>query len=278
MWEADDLVLLRTSLALLGLAAAAAWERRRSFRLHDGPRLSREARNLGLWGLNSGLIALVPAMAGVVTAGWVQLGGVGLLQHVAAPLFVEVVVAVLGLDLLAYALHRAYHQSEVLWRIHRVHHSDERLSVTTGVRFHVFEVGLSAAARLPVIVALGAGPLAVAIFESLLLLASQLQHADVRIADGPDALLRRLLVTPNLHRIHHSRERIEADSNFGTLLTLWDRLFGSLRIDPTPEQVRVGLPGGAPGSEPSFLELLRMPLRRPALGPGARRTPATTGP
>ena len=247
-------------LAFAGLMAAMGWERLRPFRLRAVPRLRHDLTNLGLWLINAGVLQLFASTAGIAAAALVAQRQTGLLHQLDLPRFLSVALTILILDAIAYGMHRIYHAVPVLWRLHAVHHSDGALGATTGVRFHAFEVLLSAVARLLVVIAIGADVFGVVAFESLLLLASQLQHADVRLSGKIDASFRRWLVTPNLHRIHHSVQRAEADSNYGTILTLWDRWFGTLRTEPLPQEINVGLPESAVAEPTSLLRLLSMPF------------------
>ncbi len=251
--------LARVGLALLGLAAAMLWERARPFRGARRRRLRHDASNLSLWLTNALFLQLVFGAAAVGTALLAQRSGLGLLHYSALPFLVELALTLLVLDLATYSLHRLYHAVPILWRVHLVHHSDADLDTTTAVRFHPLEVGLSTCARLGLVLALGATPLGVIVYEALLLLASQLQHANVRLTARIDRPLRSLVITPNLHRIHHSVQRSELDSNYGTVLSCWDRIFRSYRSRPDVERIRVGLPGFDARS-PSLLGLLAMPF------------------
>jgi sterol desaturase/sphingolipid hydroxylase (fatty acid hydroxylase superfamily) len=255
--------IARISLALAGLAIAMCWERARPFRLGGTARARSDLRNLGLWSINAALLQVLPGAAAVATASIVATQQTGWLNQVELNAALRFLLTILVLDALGFTLHRLYHAVPILWRIHRVHHSEEALGATSGVRFHAIEVLLSTAVRLPVIAVIGAPVWAVVAFEASLLLASQLQHADVRLSARVDRGLRRWVVTPNLHRVHHSVERAEADSNFGTILTLWDRVFGSLRDEADPEQIIVGLPdASSTRKSPSLPELLLMPFAR----------------
>ena len=248
----------RVGLAVLGLAAAMLWERARPFRGAPA-RLRHDVSNLSLWLSNAATLQAVFGAAAVGTALLAQRSGLGLLHHSAFPFPVELALTLLVLDLATYSLHRLYHAVPILWRLHLVHHTDANLDATTGVRFHTLEVALSTGLRLGLVLALGAPPLGVILYEALLLLASQLQHADVRLPARIDHVLRWVVITPNMHRIHHSVRRAELNSNFGTVLTCWDRVFRSYRSRPDVEQIRVGLPGFDAESH-SLLRLLAMPF------------------
>jgi sterol desaturase/sphingolipid hydroxylase (fatty acid hydroxylase superfamily) len=136
------------------------------------------------------------------------------------------------LDLTIYGQHVVFHTVPVLWRLHRMHHADLEFDVTTGLRFHPGEIVLSMLIKLATVAMLGAPPIAVLVFEVLLNATSMFNHGNVRIPSGLDRWLRLVLVTPGLHRVHHSIDRRETDSNFGFNVPWWDRLFGTYRAQP----------------------------------------------
>ena len=142
---------------------------------------------------------------------------------------VEIALAALALDLAIYLQHRVLHRVPWLWRAHRVHHSDVAFDVTLGVRFHPFEVVLSQAVKLAAIAVLGAAPLAVLLFEIVLQTGALFTHVDSALPERLERVLRWWVVTPSLHRVHHSIVRDETDSNFGFSVVWWDRLFGTFR-------------------------------------------------
>lgn len=271
-----DLPLLRLASASVGLALAMAIERLWPYRSglccdrigFTGAR--RELRHLALWGIGAGVVQLLPFLAALGAATAAKGAGIGLLNLVSLPDGLEVLLTVLALDAWTYGMHRLYHAIPALWRFHRVHHSDTSLSATTGVRFHPGEVLISALARLPVLFLLGASPLGVIVFEIALLGMSQLEHANLCLPERWSRRAELLLVTPNLHRSHHSTQWRDADTNFGTISSLWDRLFATLRPVP-PEAIVVGAPDALAEPEPtSLVRLLAMPFQS---GVRARSTP-----
>ena len=141
-------------------------------------------------------------------------------------------VAVVALDCTIYLQHVLFHAVPGLWRLHRMHHADPEMDVTTGTRFHPIEVALSMAIKFAAIVALGAPPLAVFVFELLLNATSMFNHSNIRLPAAVDRILRWLVVTPDMHRVHHSVRARETNSNFGFCLPWWDRLFGTYRDQP----------------------------------------------
>lgn len=202
---------------------------RRPFAL---PRLRRDAVNLGLTLLNNALLYLLLPAAAVGAAVAAREGGRGLLNLAPLPAPAAFIAAFLFLDLVIYLQHRLFHRRTLLWRLHRVHHADEELDVTTGSRFHPVEILLSMLIKMAAVAVSGAPPAAVAAFELALAGTSLFNHANIRLPSRLDAMLRLLVVTPDYHRVHHSVERDETDSNFGFNLPWWDRLLGTYRAQP----------------------------------------------
>jgi sterol desaturase/sphingolipid hydroxylase (fatty acid hydroxylase superfamily) len=179
------------------------------------------------------MLRLMLPIAGMGAALLAQEEGWGLFNVLSfVPRWTAVLASILVLDLAIYGQHVVFHKVPFLWRLHRVHHTDIDLDATSGVRFHPLEIALSLALKLAVIAALGAPVVAVVAFEVLLNAAALFNHANVRLSLGLDRVLRRVIVTPDMHRVHHSVHRDETDSNFGFNLSLWDRLFGTYRDQP----------------------------------------------
>jgi sterol desaturase/sphingolipid hydroxylase (fatty acid hydroxylase superfamily) len=173
-------------------------------------------------------------------------------------------VAVVLLDLAIYAQHVVFHAVPVLWRLHRMHHADLELDVTSGLRFHPVEIVLSMVIKCLVVALLGAPALGVVIFEVLLNATAMFNHSNVRLPLWLDRGLRFLLVTPDMHRIHHSVVREETDSNFGFALAWWDRIFRTYRAEPAAGQMGmvIGLPVFRDPGELRLDRMLMQPLRR----------------
>ncbi|MES2885404.1 MAG: sterol desaturase family protein [Pseudomonadota bacterium] len=188
----------------------------------------RWAANAGLGGLSLLAVLALPLASMTAAAQWAAARPFGLLHLVELPLWLSVLLSVLALDLALYAQHRALH-APLLWRLHRVHHLDPMLDVTSGVRFHPFEAVASALYKSLIVLLLGAPVAAVALSATLTLLASLFTHANLSLPCRLEGLLRTVLVTPALHRIHHSTVAEETRSNFGSVLWVWDLLFGSAR-------------------------------------------------
>ncbi len=235
----------------------------------------RQASNLGLVFLDTVLLRVGFPLLAVAFAASVHARGGGLFGWLEWPLWIEMVAAVLLLDLAIYAQHRVMHRVPWLWRIHRVHHSDIAFDVTTGVRFHPFEIAFSMAIKLGLVFLLGPHPIAVLVFEMLLSAASLFTHTDVALARRAEGMVRAILVTPSMHRIHHSVLRAETDSNYGFLLSGWDRMFGSYRAaaKADPMLMPIGLERWRDARALGFLQLLRQPFEGER-AKGSSSTPA----
>lgn len=186
--------------------------------------------------------ALLP-LAAVVLAVFVHEHGTGLFNMIPVPYPLAVAVSVLAFDLAVYLVHLAFHSAPVLWRMHRVHHADPDFDVATAVRFHPIQRVLSTLVKFAVILALGAPVLAVVVFEAGFHALLLFNHANVRIPRAADRALRWLVVTPDMHRVHHSVRPGETNSNFGFALPWWDRLFGTYRAEPAAgrERMTIGI-------------------------------------
>ncbi|MEL6616001.1 MAG: sterol desaturase family protein [Bacteroidota bacterium] len=228
------------------------------FRQRRSERGRHALRNLALGLVNGALVAVAFAGLWVLTADWAAARGLGLLNLVALPTWLHVVGAVLLLDLWTYAWHRANHVVPFLWRFHRVHHSDAHMDVTTASRFHTGEIVLSSLLRVPVLVLIGATAWELVLYETLMFAVVQFHHANIGVGSRLDRALRAVIVTPEVHKVHHSRWQPETDSNFSALFSWWDRLFGSFRLRERPGEIEFGL-NQFPGEE-SVGSLLSMPL------------------
>ena len=213
---------------------------RRSLIVRKGPRW---ASNLGFVVLNMVLSRILIPITAVGAALISQKQGWGLLHQVAWPPWVELTLAVLIMDLAIYWQHVMFHAVPVLWRLHLVHHADLDFDVTTGARFHTLEILISAGIKLVLVVLLGPSSVAVVVFEVLLNATAMFNHANVRMPLWLDKMLRGIVVTPDMHRVHHSVHRRETNSNFGFNLPWWDVLFGTYRSQPADghETMTIGL-------------------------------------
>ncbi len=214
------------------LAVMAAWELLAPRRHQAVERPLRWSSNLGLVVLDTVLVRILVPTTAVGIALLAEERGWGLFHSFLPPSWLAVLVCVIVLDLAIYLQHVLFHAVPALWRLHRMHHADLAFDVTTGVRFHPIEILLSMLIKLAVVAALGAPALAVLLFEMLLNATSMFSHGNVRIPERLDRMLRWIVVTPDMHRVHHSVEAAETNSNFGFNLPWWDRMFGTYRAQP----------------------------------------------
>ena len=266
-------IAVRLGLAAGLFALLALWEWRAPHRRHVAGRGSRWSGNLGLLAVDLIVVRLIAPTAAVGAALIAARNGWGLLPLLDVPYWPAVLTSIVALDLVIYAQHMAFHHVPVLWRVHRVHHADTELDVTTGLRFHPFEILLSLAIKVAAVLALGAPALAVVVFEVLLNATAMFNHSNVALPPRLEPLVRWLVVTPQMHEVHHSAERRETDSNFGFNLPWWDRLFGTYRAAPAADIVVIGLPAFRAASERKLLRLLTQPFRRAATSVQAAEGP-----
>jgi sterol desaturase/sphingolipid hydroxylase (fatty acid hydroxylase superfamily) len=226
----EPAIRLVSSVAIFALVASGEVLFPR--RVQQIGRFVRWPNNLGLVALNTVLMRLLLPTAAVGLAVVAEARGWGLLNTITLPTWLALPLAVLMLDLAIYLQHRGFHAVPMLWRLHRMHHADLEFDVTTGLRFHPVEIALSMGIKFLVIAALGPSALAVLIFEVLLNATSLFNHGNVALPGGIDRILRWIVVTPDMHRVHHSVRPEETNSNFGFNLPWWDRLLGTYRAQP----------------------------------------------
>ena len=213
-------------------AVMATWEIIAPRRTLTVSKAVRWANNLGLVFLNTLVLRLLFPAAAIGMAAFAAEHGWGLLNYYSLPFALSVVLAVVAMDFIIYLQHVLVHAVPALWRLHRVHHADLDYDVTTGARFHPIEIVLSMLIKFATIIVLGAPVLAVMVFEVVLNAMAMFNHSNVRLPRGIDRIVRLFVVTPDMHRVHHSTEDNEANSNFGFNLSLWDRLFGTYIDQP----------------------------------------------
>jgi sterol desaturase/sphingolipid hydroxylase (fatty acid hydroxylase superfamily) len=224
--------LLRLAVFLSVLAAMAGWELAAPRRRQDIPRVLRWTNNLALVVVDTIILRLTFPILAVGLALIAQERGWGLFNALSLPPWLAVLLSILLLDLAIYLQHVLFHAVPGLWRLHRMHHADLEFDVTTGLRFHPVEIVLSMGIKLAVFAALGAPAVAVLLFEVLLNATALFNHANIRLPGGLDRVLRWFVVTPDMHRVHHSVIPSETNSNFGFNLPWWDRLLGTYRAQP----------------------------------------------
>lgn len=253
--------------AFLGVfALMALWEFLAPRRARAVSRWVRWPNNLGIVALNTTLVRVIFPTAAVGLALLGEQRGWGLLNALAIPDWLKIAAAVVALDLVIYLQHVMFHAVPALWRLHRMHHADLDFDVTTGARFHPVEIVLSMAIKLATVAALGAPALAVLAFEVLLNATAMFNHSNVRMPAALDRVLRWAVVTPDMHRVHHSILPYETNSNFGFNAPWWDRLFGTYRAQPEAghETMTIGLSQFRDPREAWLDRLLTQPLRESA--------------
>jgi len=259
---------LRVSVLLAILVVMAAWEALAPRRRREIPRLLRWVNNLGIVVVDTILVRLTFPILAVGLAVLTEERGWGLFNAIQVPAWLAFVVSLLALDLAIYLQHVMFHAVPAFWRLHRMHHADLEFDVTTGLRFHPIEILLSMGIKLAVVAALGPPAAAVLIFEVLLNATAMFNHGNVRIPLGADRALRWIVVTPDMHRVHHSIHPNETNSNFGFNLPWWDRLFGTYRAQPRQghEGMTIGLEQFRTRRDLWLDRMLLQPLRGSAGG------------
>lgn len=244
-------------------AAVALWEWLAPRRRARFARAQRWPHNLALLVLDALVVRLLAPGAAIAVALAGETHGWGLLNAVALPAWAEVLIAVVLLDLAIYFQHVVFHAVPALRRLHRVHHADPDFDVTTGTRFHPLEILLSLGIKCAAVSAIGAPAVAVLLFEIVLNATAMFNHANARLPAGADRWLRWLVVTPDMHRVHHSALPLETNSNFGFNVPWWDRLFGTYRAQPVAghEAMTIGIDAFRSPEDLRLDRLLVQPLR-----------------
>lgn len=235
--EINEFVMANEKVIRMGaffgiLAVMALWEILAPRRALTVSKAVRWINNLGIVFFNTFLVRVIFPAAAVGMASFVSNQGWGIFNYYELPFWLVVIASVVIMDFVIYLQHVMVHAVPALWRLHRMHHADLDFDVTTGARFHPIEIILSMLIKFATIVVLGPPVLAVVIFEVVLNATAMFNHGNVRLPLGLDRVLRWIVVTPDMHRVHHSVEDDEANSNFGFNLPWWDRLFGTYRDQP----------------------------------------------
>jgi sterol desaturase/sphingolipid hydroxylase (fatty acid hydroxylase superfamily) len=253
--------------AFIGVfTAMALWEVVAPRRPRSYPRAKRWPSNLAIVVLNTALVRILLSATAVSLGALGTQRGWGLFNNLPLPSWSRIITSVILLDLAIYLQHVMFHAVPALWRVHRMHHADLDFDVTTGARFHPIEIILSMLIKFGVIAAIGASAAGVLIFEVLLNATSMFNHGNVRSPVGLDRYLRWLVVTPDMHRVHHSIVVAETNSNFGFNLPWWDRLLGTYRAQPATghEGMTIGIEQFRAGRELWLDRMLLQPFRGPA--------------
>ena len=244
----------------LGFAVFFLWESVSPF-FPRGPRFKHVSRNLIVAIIN---LVILAAVFGGITVSIAEYAGrqrAGLLYSLPVSTTVRAILAFLILDAWTYWWHRANHRVPFLWRFHRMHHSDPEMDVSTATRFHVGEITMSSIIRLGLIPLLGLPLISLLMYDLVLLASTQFHHANLALPGWADRTLRAVIVTPFVHKIHHSHLQPETDSNYSSFLTVWDRLFGSFRLRDDYNSIRFGVDGLEGPEQQTIKGLLLTPLR-----------------
>jgi sterol desaturase/sphingolipid hydroxylase (fatty acid hydroxylase superfamily) len=258
-----NIVLLRGLISWGGFVLFLCFELVRPYRKPSVSKMQRLVTNISLTVLNSAVLSLIFASATINTALYVSEKQLGLLNIISLPLWLKAFLAVLFMDFMLYVWHLLNHEVPLFWRFHRVHHSDLNMDVSTATRFHIGELAISAVIKVCLIYFIGADLISVIIFESLLVLTAQFQHSSLNAPESFEKFFWIFFVPPSMHRIHHSVKILERDTNYGTILSVWDRLLGTLLKDIPQETIIIGV---GPYREPEKLglpHLLLMPFTKP---------------
>lgn len=263
-WVLGHEISIRLGFFFGVFALVAAWEQFAPRRNLTVSKLVRWGNNLGLVALNSLVLRLLFPAAAAGLAVLAEQRGWGLLNIYAPSPAVATIAAVVALDFVIYLQHVMFHAVPILWRLHRVHHADPDYDVTTGTRFHTVEIIISMLIKFATILVLGPPLIAVVIFEVVLNATAMFNHGNIRLPTSVDRYLRLIVVTPDMHRVHHSIEDDEANSNFGFSLPWWDRLFGTYRAQPRAghEGMTIGIRAYRDSGQVSWLPgMLMLPFK-----------------
>ena len=266
--------MIRLACFFAVLLAMMLWEWRKPRRALSLPRARRWPANLGIIVVDSIVLRLVFPVLAVGAAELAAARGWGLFHGLNAPFWLALPASLLILDLAIYTQHVAFHKVAVLWRLHRMHHTDLDFDVTTALRFHPLEIVLSMLIKLVLVTLLGVPAVAVMLFEVILNATAMFNHGNVGLPQRLDRALRWILVTPDMHRVHHSIRPEETDSNFGFNLPWWDRLFGTYRDQP--RDGHAGMTIGLEYFRDRRATRLYGLLLQPFLNPASGSTPAPT--
>ena len=232
------------------------------FRGQERERLKHGLRNMTLSGLNILLVALGFSVAWAAAAHWSEENQFGLLHWLRLSRWPHFVFAILLLDFWTYWWHWLNHRVPFFWRFHRTHHSDPRMDVTTANRFHIGEICMSSVIRIGLIMVLGIRLWELVAYEVLLYAVVQFHHANIGLPARLDRLFRCLIPTPAMHKVHHSRVSVETNSNYSSLLSVWDRVFGTFRLREEPHTIEFGLDEFKRPEDQTLTGLLKTPLKR----------------
>jgi len=256
--------IIRLSVAVGIFVLMICWE-------YFSPRRKQKTSRAKRWPINIGLAVFNMLLMRFTVGGLAYLSAVnavdqswGLLNQFSMPDGVGIVVTILLLDLAIYCQHVISHKWKLLWQLHQIHHTDIEIDASTAVRFHPLEIIVSMAYKIGIIYMIGANPMAVVVFEIILNATATFNHSNINLPLKVDSVLRWVLITPDVHRIHHSTVQAETDSNYGFSISLWDRLFKTYTAEPEKTQTTldIGLPEYREQNELGFIQLLLIPFKK----------------
>jgi len=258
----ENEVMLRLSSFVILLLIFMVLQLLRPRRLPERGSWYRQVNNILLLVINIVVVRLLVPLALFDVAVYASENNIGLFNLVEIPLLIKVVLTLIIFDLLIYVQHVMSHKVNFLWRIHRVHHIDREVDVTTGIRFHPFEIVLSVFYKMLAVILFGPVAFAIILYEILLNAAALFTHSNILINSKLDNYLRMVIVTPDMHRIHHSVIRDETDSNYGNMLSIWDKLFKTYRLLPKAgyDDMVIGLNEFRAPASGQLLQLLKTPF------------------
>lgn len=263
----EDFLLAKRAVPLILLALFWCWETWRPFFGQKEGRLRHAAYNLAIAVFNTVILGLVFGSVTMIVTSWTEQNRLGLLNNIGTARPFRFIVALVVLDAWLYCWHRANHALPLLWRFHRMHHSDRHIDVTTATRFHLGEHVGSSVLRLSLIPLLGFEVWNLVVYDTLVIAITQFHHADISLGRW-DRYLRWLIVTPDMHKVHHSDWRHETDSNYSTVLSVWDRVARSFRMRDDPKGIAYGLKEFTSPCWQNFAGMLKTPFIDPqAEGP-----------
>jgi len=232
MFFIDNEVIIRLGSFTVVFLIMALWEKVAPRRALNTSKITRWGNNLSITFLNSVAVKFVFPITAIGVALMARKEGIGILNIMDIPSLTGGFIAIIALDLTIYSQHRLFHQVPLFWRLHRMHHTDLDIDVTTGARFHPGEILFSMLIKMAAILLIGAPPWSVLAFEVLLNATSMFNHSNIFVSHGIDRVVRLLIVTPDMHRVHHSVIIEETNSNYGFNLSFWDRLFNTYKSQP----------------------------------------------
>ena len=253
---------LRFIAFLCILSLVIVWEMIQPKRPLSQSKSKRWLNNISLVALDSLIVRLLLPLGTTGIALWAEKKQIGLLHYIQLSDIANIVIAIILLDLIIYWQHRLFHVIPLLWRLHQVHHADRDIDVSTGLRFHPVEILISILIKIAAILLLGVPVMAVILFEVILNGMAMFNHGNIRLPKALDSILRLMLVTPDMHRVHHSIIKHETNSNFGFNISLWDRVFGSYHAQPDMghQDMIIGLEQHQNEPTHSILWMLRLPF------------------